>query len=46
VRRRLEIDLPRPRTFETMGTSEFTAYKREILSLIHEESLREAGLAR
>jgi ABC-type nitrate/sulfonate/bicarbonate transport system ATPase subunit len=44
VRRRLDIELPRPRTIDTMSTPEFYGYKREILGIIHEESLREAGL--
>ena len=44
LRLRLEIDLPRPRTLETMATPRFGAFKREILSIIHGESLREAGL--
>jgi len=41
---RLEIDLARSRTLETMGTPRFAALKREILGIIHAESLREAGL--
>jgi ABC-type nitrate/sulfonate/bicarbonate transport system ATPase subunit len=44
VRRRLEIDLPYPRTIDVMGEPAFTAYKRDVLHIIHEESLREAGL--
>ena len=44
LRLRLEIDLERPRTLETMGTSRFAALKQEILRIIHAESLREAGL--
>jgi ABC-type nitrate/sulfonate/bicarbonate transport system ATPase subunit len=44
VRRRLEIDLPRPRTLDSMATPAFLEYKREILGIIHAESLREEGL--
>jgi NitT/TauT family transport system ATP-binding protein len=42
---RLDIDLPRPRTLETMAEPRFGAFKRDILRIIHGESLREAGLA-
>jgi ABC-type nitrate/sulfonate/bicarbonate transport system ATPase subunit len=45
LRLQLPIALPRPRTLDTMATPEFGAYKREILTIIHRESLREAGLA-
>ena len=45
VRERLEIDVPHPRTIDVMATPAFTEYKREILSIIHQESLREEGLA-
>src|SRR5919199_3898722 len=40
VRQRLEIDLPHPRTIDVMAEPAFTEYKREILSIIHQESLR------
>jgi NitT/TauT family transport system ATP-binding protein len=42
---RLDIDLPRPRTLETLAEPRFGAFKRDILRIIHGESLREAGLA-
>ena len=45
LRLRLEIDLPRPRTLDSMATPAFGAFKRDILSIIHGESLREAGLS-
>ncbi|HWE62066.1 MAG TPA: ABC transporter ATP-binding protein, partial [Chloroflexota bacterium] len=45
LRLRLPIDLPRPRTLEIMGTARFSELKREILEIIHRESVREAGLA-
>jgi ABC-type nitrate/sulfonate/bicarbonate transport system ATPase subunit len=45
LRLRLAIDLPRPRTLETMATVRFGELKRQILGIIHQESLREAGLA-
>jgi ABC-type nitrate/sulfonate/bicarbonate transport system ATPase subunit len=44
LRLRLSIDLERPRTLETVGTPRFAAFKRDILNIIHAESLREAGL--
>jgi ABC-type nitrate/sulfonate/bicarbonate transport system ATPase subunit len=44
VRLRLDVDLQRPRSLETMATPRFAALKREILSIIHQEILREAGL--
>jgi NitT/TauT family transport system ATP-binding protein len=44
VRRRLEINLPHPRTLDSMTTPAFLEYKREILGIIHAESLREEGL--
>ncbi|HEY8283138.1 MAG TPA: ABC transporter ATP-binding protein [Chloroflexota bacterium] len=45
LRLRLPIDLDRPRSLDTMGTPRFAAFKRQILEIIHRESLREAGLA-
>ena len=44
VRERLEIELPHPRTLDSMTTPAFLEYKREILGIIHAESLREEGL--
>lgn len=44
LRLRLEIDLSRPRSVETVSTTAFAAFKRNILGIIHAESLREAGL--
>jgi ABC-type nitrate/sulfonate/bicarbonate transport system ATPase subunit len=44
LRLRLEIALDRPRTLEIMSTPEFGTYKRQILEIIHGESLKEAGL--
>jgi NitT/TauT family transport system ATP-binding protein len=44
VRRRLEIELPHPRTLDVMTMPAFLEYKREILGIIHAESLREEGL--
>lgn len=40
IRARVVIDLPRPRTFETMTSEAFTKYRNRILAMIHEESLR------
>jgi ABC-type nitrate/sulfonate/bicarbonate transport system ATPase subunit len=45
LRLTLTIDLERPRTLETQSTPRFAAFKREIMKIIHAESLREAGLA-
>jgi ABC-type nitrate/sulfonate/bicarbonate transport system ATPase subunit len=45
VRRRLEIELPHPRTLDVMTMPAFLEYKREILGIIHAESLREEGLS-
>jgi len=44
LRLRLEIDLPRPRLLDVMSSPEFGAFKREVLGIIHGESLKEAGL--
>jgi NitT/TauT family transport system ATP-binding protein len=44
LRLRLPIDLARPRTLDIMSTARFGEIKREILGIIHSESLREAGL--
>ena len=44
IRARIPIDLPRPRTFETMTSDAFARYRNQILSLIHEESLKAAQL--
>jgi len=45
LRLRLEIDLPRPRMLETLAEPRFGRFKRDILNIIHAESLRESGLA-
>jgi ABC-type nitrate/sulfonate/bicarbonate transport system ATPase subunit len=45
LRLRLNVDLPRPRTLDVMSTIRFAELKREVLGIIHQESLREAGLA-
>jgi NitT/TauT family transport system ATP-binding protein len=44
VRRRLEIELPHPRTLDVLTEPAFLEHKREILGIIHAESLREEGL--
>lgn len=40
IRARVVVDLPRPRTFETMTSEAFAKYRNRILAMIHEESLR------
>jgi ABC-type nitrate/sulfonate/bicarbonate transport system ATPase subunit len=42
VKRRLRVDLPRPRTLEETTSATFNALKREVLALIREESLKAA----
>jgi ABC-type nitrate/sulfonate/bicarbonate transport system ATPase subunit len=47
IKRRLVVDLPRPRAVEVTTSPVFNELKREVLALIREESLRAAseGLA-
>jgi ABC-type nitrate/sulfonate/bicarbonate transport system ATPase subunit len=40
----VEIDLPRPRTFESLATDEFLAYKSRLLASVREETLKSAEL--
>ena len=42
IKRRLVVDLPRPRTIEETTSATFNALKREVLGLIREESLKAA----
>jgi ABC-type nitrate/sulfonate/bicarbonate transport system ATPase subunit len=44
IKRRLAVDLPRPRSIEETTSAGFNALKREVLALIREESLRAAAL--
>lgn len=44
IKRRVVVDLPRPRTVEMVTSPAFVATKREVLKLIREESLRAASL--
>ncbi|MBX6322556.1 MAG: ABC transporter ATP-binding protein [Rhodospirillaceae bacterium] len=39
------IDIPRPRSVETLTTPAFVALKRRIMGLIHEEAVRAMGIA-
>ncbi len=45
IKKRLVVDLPRPRTLELTTSPLFNALKREVLALIREESLRAAAEA-
>ena len=40
IKEMVEIDLPRPRTFEMLTSDEFMAIKRRIMSSIHEEAMK------
>src|SRR5581483_673462 len=42
VKKRLAVELPRPRTVELTTSPRFNELKREVLGLIREESLRAA----
>jgi NitT/TauT family transport system ATP-binding protein len=44
IKRRVAIDLPRPRTMDLLTTPAFGAIKRQILGLVREESIRAASL--
>jgi ABC-type nitrate/sulfonate/bicarbonate transport system ATPase subunit len=43
IKRRLAVDLPRPRSLEVTTSPVFNEMKREVLALIREESLRAAS---
>src|SRR5882724_24608 len=43
IKKRLMVDLPRPRSLEVTTSPVFNALKREVLALIREESLRAAS---
>jgi NitT/TauT family transport system ATP-binding protein len=38
------VDLPRPRTFELLGTPEFLDYKSHLLTSVREENLETPAL--
>jgi len=40
VRTIIDINLPRPRSFDMLNTSEANDYKREAMDLLHEEAMR------
>ena len=40
IRTTLAVDLPRPRTFEMVGSPQFAALRNQVVGIIHEESLR------
>jgi NitT/TauT family transport system ATP-binding protein len=44
IKRIIPIDLPRPRTYEMMGSAEFTRLQREVLAEIRAESIAIAAL--
>jgi len=43
IKRRIAVDLPRPRPIEVTTSPEFHALEREVLALIREESVRAAA---
>ena len=43
IKRRIAVDLPRPRPIEVATSPEFNALKREVLALIRAESVRAAA---
>ena len=43
IKKRLTVDLPRPRSLEVTTSPAFNALKREVLGLIREESMRAAA---
>jgi NitT/TauT family transport system ATP-binding protein len=43
IKRRIAVELPRPRPIEVTTSPEFNALKREVLALIREESVRAAA---
>ena len=45
IKKRLTIELPRPRSLEVTTSPAFNALKREVLALIREESLKAAAYA-
>ena len=40
IRMVVPVELPRPRTFETLASDEFNRIRRQVIGIIHEESLR------
>jgi len=40
IREVIDIDLPRPRTFETLAGERFAELRRRVLEVIHEEGLK------
>ena len=40
VRKIINIDLPRPRSFEMLRSEEAYNYKREAMELLHEEAMK------
>ena len=42
IKHSLAVDIPRPRSTETLTSKDFTGYKREILALMHDEAVRAA----
>jgi ABC-type nitrate/sulfonate/bicarbonate transport system ATPase subunit len=40
IREVIQVDLPRPRTFETLASARFAELRKRVLGVIHEESLK------
>jgi ABC-type nitrate/sulfonate/bicarbonate transport system ATPase subunit len=43
IKKRIKVDLPRPRSIDVTTSPVFNALKREVLALIREESVRAAA---
>ena len=43
IKMKIDVSLPRPRSFEVLTNKEFTEIKRTVLDLIHKESIRAAS---
>ena len=46
IKEMVEIDLPRPRTFDMLTSDAFVAIKRRIMHSIHEEAMRSVAIER
>jgi len=44
IKKQIKITIPRPRTLEVLTSPEFVAFKRDILDVMYEESVRAAAI--